>query len=121
MSRAKFSMRRPKNCSWLGRRGRHNVCVCGIHENFKLMAEVLHIPLSIEQLCTKVLCEDVTDDCFMGFCDECPKMGEVDAVFDGMEESEEVEFMQWSSTDSTSLIKHLCSFDDFKSVLKLRP
>jgi hypothetical protein len=113
IGRTKFSKLRPQQCKWPGQRGQHRVCVCQIHENYRLMSEVLLVPLSAEDLAKKLLCNNPNDDCFMGFCDLCPKQEQVETLFDDLEE--EVEFNQWKATDATTLETLKESKEDFRN------
>jgi hypothetical protein len=111
---SKFSTFRPKQCKWPGQRGHYRVCVCQIHENYRLMKEVFLVPLSTQELASKLLCNNPNDECFMGFCDLCPKQEQVEALFHDLEE-EEVEINQWRATDATTLETLKESKEDFQN------
>ncbi len=118
IGRTKFSILKPDQCKWPGGHGRHNVCVCEIHENFKLLMDAIGQEIETSELATKVLCEDKSSECYLGFCDHCPNFDEVDEMLQILDESETVEFYNWEGTDRTSLIQMTESVSDFKDRIK---
>jgi hypothetical protein len=118
IGRTKFSLLKPTECKWPGNQGRHNVCVCEIHQNFTLLMEALGQEMDTVELANQILCENKTTDCYLGFCDNCPNLDKIDAMFNNLDENEAIEFYNWEGTDRTSLIKMTEPVPNFKERVK---
>ena len=78
----KFTELRPPYCVLAGSSGTHNVCMCGHHENGKLMLSAMDIenltkdnqlPLKNYHDCIQaIVCNDSHDRCYLGDCLNCP-------------------------------------------------
>lgn len=78
---SKFAELRPKHCVLVSASGKHSVCVCTIHQNFKLMmiglkiAELMseeNFPLKTHKDCIAVIiCNPPQPACYLGDCKEC--------------------------------------------------
>jgi hypothetical protein len=120
---SKFAELRPKECILAGESGTHSVCVCAIHQNFKLMflgaklATLTEGNLKHYQHCLAAIqCNPPRVQCFMGQCDECPGLStlqeRVERLFD--EQSiDQVEYKQWTMTDRSNLETRIQSADEF--------
>ncbi|KAK3912458.1 ARL14 effector protein [Frankliniella fusca] len=123
ISRSKFAAIRPKECCLASNAGMHNVCVCSIHENPKLMFNGAHLN-QISDLNSKsptdcikfFVCTKPTTECYFRTCSKCPdKMKFVKLIqeyFDS-EMVEEVTYNQWESTDRGNIITRISSIEDF--------
>ena len=82
LSFSKFAKLRPKHCVFAGSAGTHAMCVCIYHENVNLMFEGEKFkensaqdeePLSSFKDClNKLICEDLTPECYLHQCLKCP-------------------------------------------------
>lgn len=107
ISLSEFAKHRPRQCRWVWNRGQHRNCTCIIHENFKLLLEGLvssHAAKKTEDLIRDLLCEDAQENCWLGFCDQCPKDEKVDRLFQEIDDDDDITFYQWVSTDRTDLL-----------------
>ena len=68
-----FCELRPKWCIPVGSAsGAHSVCVCKIHQNAKLMANVIPSIEDYKELLKTVMCNTNHRDCKLHSCDQCP-------------------------------------------------
>ena len=84
---SKFASLRPKHCVFAGASGTHPVCVCSVHQNFKLMVEAVHlnrltrdltVPIqNYKDLLNFVKCKPAGENCHLGLCIFCPKIAEI--------------------------------------------
>lgn len=74
ISFSKFASLRPKECILAGSAGTHNVCVCMIHENVRLMCKpisnILHLK-DERELLKKVSCSKNSYNCALNKCTDC--------------------------------------------------
>lgn len=74
ISFSKFASLRPKECVLAGSAGTHNVCVCMIHENVRLMCKpisnILHLK-DEKELLKKVSCSKNSYNCALHKCTDC--------------------------------------------------
>lgn len=123
---SKFAELRPKWCVLAGSRGTHSVCVCVIHENFKLMFEAVDfknltkdLPDPVEDYsdCLKfITCENATPLCYFNECENCPKIEHFsDYVMKILTENNltQVMYSIWQSTDRCNLKKECLSAEDY--------
>jgi len=80
---SKFADLRPKECVLAGRNGTHSVCVCTIHQNFKLMIIGAHLTeltadeahliylRSYKTIISKIVCDSPTSACYFLECQNC--------------------------------------------------
>lgn len=127
----KFASLRPTVCRWPGHSGILRSCTCQIHENFKLQLEGLKFS-SMDQLKAEVeenssaatiedvfsdykkliaylLCNPATNNCYLGFCSECPKEEKIENVLKysvGMD----IKYNVWDKND---IITKVESHEDF--------
>ena len=63
ISFSKFCSLRPKWCISVGSSGAHSVCVCAIHQNFKLMLDTVKLSKSYKELTQLTVCDKNNADC----------------------------------------------------------
>lgn len=123
---SKFCELRPKNIILAGASGSHNVCVCAIHQNVKLMligAKMKELSadqdfnLSSYKHCLSwMICNPPLPECFEQKCKSCPgttRLKEcITKLFDenGIDE---IIYKQWITTDRSTLETLIKSADDF--------
>jgi hypothetical protein len=123
-----FTQLRPKHCILLDNTGTHNVCVCTIHENVKLMNNSLRI-VSQTEIMEKLLCNvsSRTVNCYFRACEECVSLEaaieEINSLLEAKDQ-EQVIFQQWLTTDRCNLETLIKPVDEFvpdfiKSIDKL--
>lgn len=106
ISLSEFAKNRPRQCRWVWNKGQHRNCTCIIHENFKLLLESTcssKIGSKTEKIIGEILCEEATNECWLGLCSSCPRDEKIDALFTEIDEDDEISFYQWVSTDRTDL------------------
>ncbi|XP_034246220.1 uncharacterized protein LOC117648108 [Thrips palmi] len=84
---SRFASLRPRHCVLAGAPGTHAVCVCMVHQNFKLMfmgACLGSLKLGEEKrfehyrnFITETMCEVPLEDCHIGACQKCPGISKV--------------------------------------------
>ena len=62
---SKFHMLRPKWCISVASNGLHNVCVCAIHQNVKLMVNSLPIKIDYRELIDEIVCDRKSNTCML--------------------------------------------------------
>lgn len=126
---SKFAELRPKHCVLAGASGTHSVCVCTIHQNFKLMmiggkiAELTatdDVPLKTHKDCIAlVICNPPQPACYLGDCKECEKADYIlilkERLRNLMNENmvDTVTYKQWVSVDRCTLETITKSYEDF--------
>jgi len=105
---------RPENCVWPGRRGFHVTCICEIHQNFEFMFEALRIDETLETFVRKLVCVDRRMECYFGLCSDCPDAEYLNSCYANISDDEDIEYYQWTHTDSTDLKKVVVSSSIFK-------
>ena len=118
---SKFADLRPKECVLAGASGTHSVCVCTIHQNFKLMfqgakLETLENEYTYHDCLSETQCNPASVQCFSGECTECPgveKLHEkIEKYFDE-QTIDRIEYKQWTTTDRANLETKVQSADEF--------
>lgn len=133
---SKFADLRPKHCVLAGSSGTHSVCVCAIHQNFKLSFEgaIKKVPsrsdsepdLEHYRDCLNIVtCASSTEKCFFSECNKCPGVQvlrqRIEAMFD-TDGVEKVKYRQWLNVDRCSLETVEKSVDAFmESFLEMVP
>ena len=126
-----FAALRPKECLLPGPAGTHQVCVCTIHQNIKLMIEGVGLPnltenstaplLDHNDCMREIVCgiEGLTrPNCRLGYCVLCPSIDKfkqrLRTIFTeaGIEE---LTYSQWVSTDRSDIEQVTQTLDDFVS------
>lgn len=136
----KFAEHRPPECVLAGAAGTHTVCVCVIHENFKLKfigAKFNQIKENgtetfgtYRDVLKHNLCNSPTESCFTEKCSN-PCCGEVDTlralIWSYLDDNniEEITFKQWSQQERCCLETVVLEADQFvdifiESVTKVR-
>jgi len=115
---SKFCDLRPKYCITVGASGTHSVCVCSIHQNFKLMLADLDKNLDYHKMMQKVVCDEISKQCMIHRCDHCPGTQPLHDFLQSMTEEDydpddQITFKQWMTTDRTTLITQQKSIEDF--------
>lgn len=116
VSFSKFAQLRPKECILAGGSGTHSVCVCIIHHNCKLLLDAINIekltensenPIkSYKDFLQQITCENPSENCFLGECDECPSIADFSQyILQLLEEKNihHVQFSAWAGTDRSTL------------------
>lgn len=120
---SKFCELRPKWCVTVSSSGSHNVCVCVIHQNTKLMIAALPVEQNFEckQLISHIVCNKESKECMLHRCENCPGKSAlknflqkqiVDYDCDTF-----ITFKQWVHTDRTTIIAQQLLIDDYLSEL----
>lgn len=128
---SKFAMLRPTNCVLAGASGTHSVCVCKIHQNFKLMFEGADIPkltkngarplASYKDCLDMTICAPPADVCSLKGCEHCPGPYQlIKLLEDVFEENsiEETSYKQWVHTDRAKLVTITKSTEEFLEQLQ---
>ncbi|KAK0169394.1 hypothetical protein PV328_012113 [Microctonus aethiopoides] len=124
---SKFASLRPPECVLAGASGTHVLCVCLIHENFKLLFHGARLaklkledgsqPLSSPRDCMNIsICQLPTNDCYFGECTNCPGSTKLRSILENLFTDnflDEVTYNQWTQVDRCSLETILKSTDDF--------
>ena len=83
----------------------HEVCLCTLHENIKLLLKALHtrtgIPIGYREFLENVTCDQEKEDCMTGRCNACRDMlrGFNPANFIDRPETEPIVLEQWEKID----------------------
>lgn len=109
---SKFAELRPRECILADAAGTHTVCVCKIHQNFKLMMDALKDisnQISIqtyEDVLREMTCEKFEHNCQLRKCNSCPGFEgisiELGKAFE-VNNIKSLEFLQWTNTDRSSI------------------
>ena len=123
---SKFAELRPQHCILAGASGTHCVCVCTIHQNFKLMfigagLSSLFAPDGISlptyhHCLAKVLCNPPLPSCYLEECASCPGITKFrDDLATLLDENliDSITFKQWVSVDRSTLETHTKPVDEF--------
>ena len=113
---SKFAELRPRHCVLAGASGTHCVCVCTIHQNFKLMVHAIKLDEltssdgisypTYEHCMATAICNPPQPKCYLGTCTACPG---VDALKEFLQTTldenmiEMVTYKQWVSVDRCTL------------------
>ncbi|KAE8749580.1 hypothetical protein FOCC_FOCC003568 [Frankliniella occidentalis] len=124
-----FCSLRLKWCVFPRSSGTHIVCVCQIHEDFKLILHALKIKEHYRDLIASLDCDSESRTCMLRLCDKCPSNSLILAllrkkVADIMEvieyESdlfdEEIVYHQWKSTDRSELADLIASRSELLNI-----
>lgn len=127
---SKFADLRPKNCVLVDASGSHNVCVCTIHQNAKLMLQGVKIeeltkndeaPLKTYKDCIAVaICITPTPSCYLNKCTLCPGIEKLRDRLTNLIDDQMIDtivYKQWISVDRTNLETLSKSADEFLDVL----
>ena len=115
---SKFAALRPKHCVLAGAGGTHCVCVCTIHQNVKLMLNMVQLPeLTTYHHClAKIMCNPPSPSCCLGECPVCPDIHSLKEELISLLEKcdiDEIIFNQWVSTDRATLEPFCLPAEDF--------
>ncbi|KAK3929167.1 ARL14 effector protein [Frankliniella fusca] len=123
LSLSKFASVRPKECYLASKSGMHNVCVCTIHENPKLMFKGARLNTISALKCNSVtdcikyfVCGQPTTECYFRTCEKCPDKTLFSNIIQNHFDSEmveEVTYNQWECTDRGNIITKISSIEDF--------
>ena len=111
---SRFSSLRPKYCVLAGAAGTHNVCVCTICENTKLMFTSLknlkhesdNSFTELSDLVHKIICLDSSPDCYLNKCEKCPAdvmLVETLTNLFQVNLIEEIIYRKWKTTDRAEI------------------
>lgn len=134
VSFSKFTQLRPKHCILAGRSGTNSVCVCTIHQNVKLMLDVIDIKqltqnsenlISDYKGCLQeITCtnrgvndgENRNANCFLDECEKCPGIASFSQLLQQLLERKNfnnVQFSTWIATDRVTLQTQILTTTDF--------
>ncbi|KAE8740460.1 hypothetical protein FOCC_FOCC014027 [Frankliniella occidentalis] len=121
-----FCSLKPKWCVYAGAAGTHNVCVCLIHQNLKLLLHSLPGNIDFKSMIDELVCDKDSRVCRLRLCSQCPNHEQIMDVLtqkiltyleiiptaedtDTEEEinavmNDVVEYQQWVSTDRAELL-----------------
>ena len=99
-------MLRPKWCISVASNGLHNVCVCAIHQNVKLMVNSLPIKIDYRELIDEIVCDRKSYTCMLRDCEQCPPKenlrNKLFSFFNN--EEQDITYKEWQTTDRTEII-----------------
>ena len=113
---SKFASLRPPWCILAGSSGTHNVCICSIHQNLKLMMDASKCKISYKDLLQLMVCDIDSAECMLGHCPNCPGADCIDQKIHLIDS--EIKYKQWVSTDRSDLVTILKDNHEFLSDLK---
>ena len=126
VGKSTFYSLRPKQFITVSAYGAHNMCVCTIHQNAKLIVQgLLHALTSqLEQKTNKdfirmMVCDDANKDCMLGYCLFCPGFETLKQCLKEWCEKDAIEkitYQQWISMDKCKIEKIIKPVDDFINV-----
>ena len=109
----------------MGSPGTHSVCVCTIHQNVNLMLNAVYLDKSYHELLDMLVSDRNSKECMIHRCPDCPDPSKLfeylteqiigydeedDAEGDIIDDnSEQISFQQWVSTDRSELITQTLS------------
>lgn len=115
---SRFASLRPKYCILAGAPGTHNVCVCTICENAKLMLKSIQDLKyksddemeNLNYFVKKMVCNDPSPNCYLNKCKACPgDTAVLETLNKWLERNliEEMMYKKWTTTDRAqmSLVK----------------
>lgn len=121
-----FAKLRPKNCIIAGASGTHNVCVCTIHENCKLMLDAINIEdktasndikiRDYNDCISQMVCKIPKNKCFLNECKKCNDSQNFQKELLELVEKnfvDGVEYSFWTGTDRCTLLTNKMQVDDF--------
>ncbi|KAK3911351.1 Protein piccolo [Frankliniella fusca] len=132
IGRSIFFSLRPKWCVFPRSTGTHIVCVCQIHEDFKLVLNALKIKDHYRELISSLVCDTNSRSCMLRLCDQCPSNSDIlvriqKLVAESMEFTsdleedafyeEEVIYHQWRSTDRSELVDLVCPRSELLNIV----
>lgn len=111
---SRFSSLRPKYCVLAGAAGTHNVCVCTICENTKLMFTSLknlkhesdNSFTELSDFVHKIICLDSSPDCYLNRCEKCPADIMLVETLTNLFQAnliEEIIYRKWKTTDRAEI------------------
>ena len=117
---SKFAELRPRHCVLAGASGTHSVCVCTIHQNVKLMMYNVRLStLPTYHHCLEIMCNPPLPTCYLGKCNTCPgiaKFKEELMVLLDENDTDQIIYKQWISTDRSTLETFCVSTDEFVDI-----
>ena len=127
---SRFSSLRPRHCVLAGAPGTHNVCVCAICENTKLMIMSLqklkhqsdNSMENLDDLIQKMICSEPTQNCYLGVCQDCPGDEALSELLQSFLENnliEEIMYKKWTKTDRAEMVLVRTSSQNFVNKLGL--
>ena len=104
--------------------GMHKVCVCEYHQNVKLALLSLPVKIDYKDVICKAVCNIDTRNCLLHVCEHCPgKQGIQNYLINCFtnnenELDEDISYMQWTSTDRTTMNKLTLTIEEYINLLK---
>lgn len=121
-----FAKLRPKYCIFAGASGTHNVCVCTIHENCKLMLDAISIEkitadstmklTNYRDCISHMVCDKPSEKCYLNDCQNCVNSDQLYSHLRNVLDKnfvQMVEFSIWTGTDRCTLLTSKMQIDDF--------
>lgn len=127
---SKFCELRPQNCVSAGAAGTHVVCVCLLHQNFKLMLDAINLltltkdaefPLQNYHDCLDfVLCRQPRDECHFNTCKICSGSNKLTEYLQELLQicgKTEIKYSIWCATDRATMETKTSSRNNFLAEL----
>lgn len=120
---SKFASLRPKQCVLAGSSGTHSVCVCVIHQNFKLMCECV-FQKELDQnkyndfhtWVNLAICKIPRTECYLAECSTCPGLDTIRETLENYFDRygiETVQYNMWTTTDRSEFVTKIDEIDEF--------
>lgn len=114
---SKFSFLRPKWCVFAGSPGTHNVCLCIIHQNCKLMVQAMDQFLDYKTILNSMVCDVNNYACMTDKCNQCPGGRNIDSFIITSSRLQKITYKQWVSTDRCNMVTVEEPIEDYKKKL----
>ena len=122
---SKFCELQPKYVVNVNSSGMHKVCVCEYHQNVKLMLLSLPVKIYYKDAICKAVSNIDTRNCMLHVCKNCPgKQGTQNYLINCFtnnenELDEDISYMQWISTDRTTMNKLTSTIEEYINLLSI--
>jgi len=120
---SKFCELRPKWCVTVDSSGMHSVCVCQIHQNFKLLVSALPERVDINEIFLQTVCSTDSRDCMLHRCEQCPGREKLKQYLESTFSSDEtdlddnISYKQWTHDGQLKLQTVSCSVAEYIETL----
>ena len=119
---SKFAELRPKWFRTVGQSGSYNICVCGYHQNVKLMLSAVNPTLRYQVLLEMCVCDVTRKDCMLNKCEDCPAFENVvdflrNEICKKQSADDTIFFKQWEKVDCSELMDDELPIDEFLEVI----
>lgn len=123
VSLSKFISLRPKYCVTVDAKDTNNACVCTIHQNVELMAELIPGYTSYKLLLKRAVCDITNPLCMLHRCDDCPGAESLYTHLaetfedNGYDLNDTIRYTAWVQTDRADIMTKEATIDDFCQLL----